>query len=159
LERLTFPLRPLIEETLALLRPRPEPKALRLDCAFAPGTPAEITADPTRLRQILMNLVGNALKFTAKGEVILALEPDAATGGLRVAVRDTGIGIPPERLSQLFQPFTQADSSTTRRFGGTGLGLAISRRLVERMGGTLDVESVEGQGSCFSFTLPVDPPV
>jgi signal transduction histidine kinase len=159
LERLTFPLRPLVEETLALLRPRAEPKGLRLECTFAPGTPTEITADPTRLRQVLMNLVGNALKFTAHGAVTLALAPEPATGGVRFAVRDTGIGIPTERIGQLFQPFTQADSSTTRRFGGTGLGLAISRRLVERMGGELSVESVEGQGSCFHFVLPAQPPV
>ncbi|AOS44612.1 Signal transduction histidine-protein kinase BarA [Lacunisphaera limnophila] len=156
LERLTFPLRPLVEETLALLRPRAEQKSLALVCTFEPGTPEQFTADPTRLRQILMNLVGNALKFTAKGQVTLVLTP--APAGLTFAVHDTGIGIPADRLGQLFQPFMQADSSTTRRFGGTGLGLAISRRLVERMGGQLEVESTEGRGSRFHFTLPSRPP-
>lgn len=154
LEHREFPLQSLVEETLALLRPRAEKKGLGLRCHFAPGTPETILGDSVRLRQVLMNLVGNAVKFTATGGIDVDITPGPTAGLLTFAVRDTGIGIAPDRLAHLFQPFTQADSSTTRRFGGTGLGLAISRRLVTLMGGTLDVESTPGHGSCFRFTLP-----
>jgi hypothetical protein len=112
--------------------------------------------DPLRFRQVLLNLVGNAIKFTPRGSVVLFLGADARRGRLRVSVEDTGIGIAPETLPRLFEKFTQADTSTTRKFGGSGLGLAITRELVELMGGHLQVESEEGRGSMFFFDLPVD---
>jgi CheY-like chemotaxis protein/HPt (histidine-containing phosphotransfer) domain-containing protein len=139
-------------------------------------TPAEVIGDVTRLRQILVNLVGNAIKFTAKGEVLVDIKAKpllAGTGtippsavnptnapitpcwGFRFSVRDTGVGIPPERLHRLFRSFSQVDSSITRHYGGTGLGLAISKGLVELMGGKIWVESTEGQGSIFRFVLPL----
>jgi CheY-like chemotaxis protein/HPt (histidine-containing phosphotransfer) domain-containing protein len=115
--------------------------------------------DPGRLRQVLVNLVGNALKFTPAGEVIVSIERLASVSGmaaLRFIVRDTGIGIPPEKQSKIFKPFEQADASTTRKYGGTGLGLSISAKLVELMGGKLSVESEPGAGSAFAFTLPCE---
>ncbi len=156
-ERLEVRLLPLLEETLTLFRPTAEKKGIRLECRAVPGSPETIVTDPLRLRQVLMNLVGNAVKFTAKGGVTLTLLPDVAPGRVRIEIRDTGIGIPADRLAQLFQPFHQVDSSTTRRFGGTGLGLAISRRLAELLGGTIEIESTIGQGSVFSCILPVRP--
>ena len=112
-----------------------------------------IFSDATRLRQVVVNLMGNALKFTAKGRIELKVRADADM--LRFEVRDTGIGMTPEVVSRLFQPFAQGDSSTTRRFGGTGLGLAICKRLIELMGGEISVESTAGEGSTFSFTIPL----
>ncbi len=120
-----------------------------------PGVPQTVVGDVTRLRQILTNLVGNALKFTSRGEIGVTVQAEEQPDGclLRFQVRDTGIGIPADRLERLFQPFTQADASTSRRYGGTGLGLAISKRLCELMGGTMGVSSKEGAGSTFTFTL------
>jgi len=131
-------------------------KGLSLDGRAEPGIPALMPGDPLRFRQVLMNLVGNAIKFTARGSVVLFLGADTRHGRLRVSVEDTGIGIAPETLPRLFEKFTQADTSTTRKFGGSGLGLAITRELVELMGGRLEVESEEGRGSMFFFDLPVD---
>ncbi|MES1168922.1 MAG: ATP-binding protein, partial [Oleiharenicola lentus] len=162
LEQTDFSLRECIEGALDLLAGAASEKHLDLLYEIADGTPALVRGDVTRLRQILLNLIGNALKFTAAGEVVVRIEPEA--GGmveagpvsLHVAVRDTGIGIPPEAQGRLFQSFSQVDASTTRKFGGTGLGLAISKRLAELMGGRMWVESAPGRGSTFHFTVTLD---
>lgn len=133
-------------------------KGVKLTLDFGPGLPTRIRTDPTRLRQIILNLLSNALKFTDRGEVRLSVD---SVGGpstsprLRVEVADTGIGIGPEERARLFQAFSQADASTTRRFGGTGLGLAIVQRVTESFGGTIDVRSTPGQGSTFCVELPM----
>jgi signal transduction histidine kinase len=142
-------------KTLAL---RSHQKGLELLCQFAPDVPDSLYADPDRLRQILVNLVGNAIKFTAKGEVLVSVGIDSRDGDfamLHFTVTDTGIGIPKEKQQHIFEAFMQADGSSTRRYGGTGLGLAISTQLVEMMGGRIWVESEPGNGSTFVFTLPV----
>jgi CheY-like chemotaxis protein len=121
--------------------------------------PNELIGDPTRLRQVLLNLLGNAIKFTESGEVALRVTPDpdsSVPGTLRFTISDTGIGIAGEKLGAVFERFTQADSSTTRRYGGSGLGLTISKRLVELMGGCISVESGVGKGSVFSFAVPLE---
>ena len=156
LETLAFDLRSCLEDLLETFAVRAQDKGLELVCVLDPAVPRALLGDPGRLRQILGNLLGNAIKFTASGEVALHVvldSPDPATAALRFSVRDTGIGIPPDRLRQLFQPFTQADSSTTRKYGGTGLGLSISKRLVELMGGQAGARSQPGQGSTFWFTV------
>lgn len=150
----------LVEETHEMLGGRVREKDLELVYAIAPDVPQTIYGDATRLRQVFINLVGNGIKFTKGGEVsteirLLKGGADGAAAMLEVCVRDTGVGIAPDRVGALFVPFTQADSSTTRTYGGTGLGLAICRRLVEAMGGEIGVESTLGQGSTFRFTLPV----
>lgn len=141
-------------EVMALFLPKLRGKALEGEVRVGARVPARLMADPLRYRQVLTNLVANAVKFTASGGVRVGVEPLEGSSGVRVTVRDTGIGMTPEQLAVLFQPFTQADSSTTRRYGGTGLGLAISRRLVRAWGGELTVSSEVGHGSCFVFTLP-----
>ena len=154
----------LVESTLALLAVRGRAKRLELITDIAPGVPPSVRGDPTRLRQILTNLIGNAIKFTDRGEVAVTLSrtetPDPERAVLRFGVRDTGIGIPADKLESVFEEFTQADSSTTRRYGGTGLGLAIARRLVRLQGGELRVTSEVGRGTEFSFSLgyPIDRP-
>jgi signal transduction histidine kinase/DNA-binding response OmpR family regulator len=156
-------LRDLVEDTLELLAPRAHQKRLELSFREAAGVPARVHADPLRLRQVLTNLVANAIKFTEVGEVVVDLQAGPQpTGGaaesgwvLHFRVRDTGIGIEPEMQSRLFQPFTQAHEGPARRYGGTGLGLVVSHRLIERMGGRIEVCSVPGQGSSFSFSLEV----
>lgn len=153
LEKVPVDLPVCVRETCDMLAYAVQQKGLELRVDLSPEVPAMILADPARLRQILVNLIGNAVKFTENGhvEITVRLEsPDL----LKVSVIDTGIGIPSERIEMLFQPFAQADTSTTRKYGGTGLGLVISRRLVEMMGGRLWVESTEGEGSAFYFTLP-----
>ncbi|MBX7167481.1 MAG: ammonium transporter [Pirellulales bacterium] len=161
LERAEFALHALIEETCDQFVARIHEKGLELACLIDSDVPNDVEGDPERLRQVLMNLISNAVKFTERGEVVvrvrrLASESTQAT--VAIEVRDSGIGIPPDRVSRLFHSFSQVDASTTRRFGGTGLGLAISRRLAVAMGGDLTVESKPGEGSTFRFTLPLGAP-
>ena len=158
LEIVDFDLRDTVEEALGLFAERAHAKGLELASFVGPGVPVALGGDPGRLTQVLTNLVGNAIKFTEEGEVVLRAEPLGPAGEtdgdvmVRFSVSDTGIGLTPEQLSMLFRSFTQADASTTRRYGGTGLGLAISKQLVEMMGGEIAVESEPGEGSTFSFT-------
>lgn len=159
LESVEFDLEALVGRVLETLGVRAHEKGLELAARVAPGVPAALLGDPLRLRQILLNLVGNATKFTVRGEIGLAVEPYLPAGGLppeetmvRFAVKDTGIGIARQQLDHIFANFSQADSSTTRNYGGSGLGLAITKRLVEMMGGQIWVESEPGQGSTFYFT-------
>jgi PAS domain S-box-containing protein len=153
-----FNVRECVEGALDLLATRASEKRLDLLYEVSDGTPTIIIGDATRLRQVLVNLLGNAIKFTEHGEIVLTLKPAGLADNaveLFFSVRDTGIGIPPEAMGRLFQSFSQVDASTTRKFGGTGLGLAISKRLVELMGGRLWVESQPGQGATFFFTIKV----
>jgi PAS domain S-box-containing protein len=155
LEAVPFLLRDTVADALQALGLRAYHKGLELVCHVAVEAPETVVGDPMRLRQVLVNLIGNAIKFTDRGEVGLHVEVESrADDGVRLhfAVSDTGVGIPVEKRQVIFDPFTQADSSTTRKFGGTGLGLAISRRLVEMMGGRLWVDSEVGRGSTFRFT-------
>jgi PAS domain S-box-containing protein len=152
LEREAFDLRACVEEALDIVAPRAAEKSLELGALVGEGVPAAISGDAARLRQVLLNLLSNAVKFTEQGEVIVDLDAEPAQAGshrLHLTVRDTGIGIPPDRMDHLFESFSQVDASTTRRYGGTGLGLAISKRLVELMGGRLWADSEEGKGSTF----------
>jgi|GEM_PF-2894253 len=191
LESHPFDLKECIEECIGLVVTKAKDKDLKLSCSISEATPKAIVGDPTRLRQVLVNLLGNAIKFTEKGEVAISIEsqevkngmwpkaagntargaaegpvdgalgmtPETAKGCryiLYFSVKDTGIGIPKDRMDKLFQSFTQVDMSTTRKYGGTGLGLAISKRLVELMGGKIWAESEVGIGSTFNFYLPVE---
>jgi signal transduction histidine kinase/DNA-binding response OmpR family regulator len=153
LELVEFDLEEPLDQAMELIASRARAKSITLLCRLTPGTCTDLIGDPTRLRQILINLLGNSVKFTTTGEVVLTVQNADRPGSIKFSVRDTGIGIPPDKLDSIFQSFRQADSSTTRKFGGTGLGLGISRSLVEQMGGNLEVESVEGQGSTFHFTV------
>jgi hypothetical protein len=163
LERLPFAPVETVHEVLRLLSARAMEK--RLDLRFEAQIAGHllVAGDPLRFRQVLVNLVDNAIKFTTAGTVTVTMRwdapatPDGVSGALHVAVQDSGIGIPDEKIGNLFQMFMQADTSTTRRFGGTGLGLAICQRLVNLMGGNIEVESAPGQGSRFSFRLPLAP--
>ncbi|PTY00490.1 hypothetical protein DB354_01225 [Opitutus sp. ER46] len=159
-EKTEFDLQQAVQGAVDLLMPKARQKGLILTLEIEPTVPARVRGDPTRLRQILVNLTGNAVKFTHQGGVVLAVRlvaQDSRRIELLFAVRDTGIGIPESARARLFQAFTQVDASITRRFGGTGLGLAISQRLVTMMGGRLWVESTEGVGSTFYFTFPAEP--
>ena len=159
LEHIPFDLRDCVESSLDLMAVQASAKGLDLVCSVAPDAPDLVVGDVTRLRQVLVNLISNAVKFTERGEVLVAVETRPAGGertGLHFAVRDTGIGIPADRMDRLFKSFSQVDSSTTRRHGGSGLGLAISKKLVELMGGRLWAESVPGEGTTFRFTLAVE---
>ncbi|MBC7365458.1 MAG: response regulator [Undibacterium sp.] len=158
LERAPFSVRECAEGVLDLLAGKAAEKQLDLLYEITDGVPGVVIGDVTRLRQILVNLVGNALKFTARGEVVLTVGAQAkgAETELTFAITDTGIGIPVEARDRLFRSFSQVDASTTRKFGGTGLGLAISKRLTELMGGTMSVESEVGRGSTFRFTILVE---
>jgi len=172
IECVPFRLRELLGRSLRPLALRAGQKGLRLHWQLAEGTPDVLLGDPVRLRQVLINLVGNAIKFTGSGEIAVSVGPasdgapplagdgdesaaGAATIDLAFAVRDTGIGIAPEKQAEVFAAFTQADNSITRRFGGSGLGLAITRKLLALMGGEIRLDSVPGVGSTFSFTLPL----
>ncbi len=154
LEEQPFDLRECLEASLDLIKMQADEKGLELAYQMEEGVPAALLGDVTRLRQVLINLLGNSVKFTEHGEIVLTVFPEHAAR-LHFTVRDTGIGIAPHRIAGLFQPFTQADASTSRRYGGTGLGLALSRRLVEIMGGQMWAESegVPGKGSTFHFTM------
>jgi signal transduction histidine kinase/CheY-like chemotaxis protein/integral membrane sensor domain MASE1 len=155
LEAVVFNLHDFIEATLKTFALRSEEKGLELLCEIAGGVPEFVEGDAGRLRQILTNLVGNAIKFTDEGEVAVRVKPEGGAGGaslLEFMVSDTGVGIPEAKLRMIFEPFTQADTSTTRKFGGTGLGLTISSRLVEMMGGKIWAESAAGRGTKFHFT-------
>jgi signal transduction histidine kinase/DNA-binding response OmpR family regulator len=157
IEAINFDLRTLLDEVADMFALRAADKHLELICLLSPQVPSLLIGDPGRLRQVLINLIGNAIKFTNSGEVSFGVEliheaQEQVT--LRFEVRDTGIGISAQEQSILFSPFTQADSSTTRKFGGTGLGLSIAKRLVELMGGEISLYSEPGHGSTFSFVLP-----
>jgi PAS domain S-box-containing protein len=165
LESIGFDLAALLQKVIDMMLSRAQQRGLQLTLEILPGVPSGLIGDPNRLRQILTNLVGNALKFTERGSVTLRVEPEPAltSGGLtsggarlRFNVVDTGIGIAAEKTDMIFGRFTQADSSTTRKYGGTGLGLAISKGLVELMGGQIGCTSVEGEGSTFFFTAPFE---
>ncbi|HEX2572540.1 MAG TPA: response regulator [Polyangia bacterium] len=159
LEKASFDLRRCIEEALDLVSGEAASKGLELTYEIAPGTELWLVGDVTRLRQIIVNLLGNAVKFTERGEVALGVSSRPAPGGrveARFVIRDTGIGIPADRMDRLFQSFSQVDASTTRRFGGTGLGLAICKQLCELMGGSIHVESAVGVGSTFTFSILAD---
>ncbi len=159
LERTGFSLNDHLERVIEMVAPRAHEKGLKLVCEISPNARNDLIGDPTRLRQVLLNLLGNAIKFTQTGGVILKVEPENEASGppsLRFTVSDTGIGVADDKLSTVFERFTQADSSTTRRFGGSGLGLTISKRLVELMGGHIWAESEVDKGSVFSFVVPFE---
>ena len=156
LERIDFDIQSVIEDSIDAVALRASEKDLELLADIDPSMPRYFRGDPLRMRQVLLNLLSNAIKFTAAGEVNLNVSAATAADGamkLSFAVRDSGIGIPADRINTLFAPFIQADSSTTRKFGGTGLGLSISKRLAEAMGGTIAVTSSVGKGSTFTFSL------
>ena len=158
IDRTAFKLGEMIEDTCALLDATARQKGLRLTCELGPDVEGEFVGDGPRIRQVLTNLVGNAIKFTKEGEVLVSAGIVCSAEGtetVRIEVHDSGIGIPRSAQAKLFQPFTQADGSTTRRFGGSGLGLAISLRLVELMGGVIDFQSVENEGSTFWCEIPL----
>jgi signal transduction histidine kinase/CheY-like chemotaxis protein len=158
LEQVPFDLHRLMDQIVRLMQPVAAKKNLALKLRIAPGVPRVIVGDPTRLRQVVLNLAANAIKFTKTGRVSIGIDRLAAELGparLVLTVKDTGIGIAPDRIGALFQEFNQADSTVTRKFGGTGLGLAISQRLVEKMGGTIRVESILGLGSEFIVETPI----
>jgi CheY-like chemotaxis protein len=155
LERMDFDLRTTIENAAASIALKAHQKGVELTCRISPDVPTALVGDPTRLRQVLMNIAGNAVKFTESGEIAIGVDLVEETDDsvlLVFHVADTGIGIAPEKIDSIFESFKQADGSITRRYGGTGLGLAISRQLVELMGGTIDVQSTPKKGSVFRFT-------
>ncbi|MBU4433331.1 MAG: PAS domain S-box protein, partial [Alphaproteobacteria bacterium] len=159
LEQTGFSLSDDLEKAIEMVAPKANEKGLTLICEIAPDVSNDLVGDPTRLRQVLLNLLGNAIKFTQVGEVSLRVDRDLdllAPTALRFSVADTGIGIAQDKLGRVFERFTQADSSTTRRFGGSGLGLTISKRLVELMGGKISVTSALGRGSVFAFSVPFE---
>jgi PAS domain S-box-containing protein len=155
LEARPFALSAFVEEAVELLGPRAQAKGLEICCYVDERLPARVVGDAARLRQVLFNLAGNAIKFTELGGVSIIVEPDAQPDAIAISVRDTGIGISAQDQARIFLEFEQADGSSTRKFGGTGLGLTISKRIVERMAGTIAVESVAGEGSTFRVSLPL----
>lgn len=162
IEHINYDLIDLVEKACEVIALRAQSKNLELVCHITPDVPQHIQGDPTRLRQVLMNILGNAVKFTEKGEIILATLPikQEISGKtlrfLQFSIRDTGIGIPAEKLDAIFEKFTQSDTSITRKYEGTGLGLAISKQLIEMMGGKIWVESKKNEGSTFFFTIPLE---
>ena len=181
LETVDFDMHRLLEDVVGLFQERVRGRGVTVSCLIQPQLPIWLRGDPVRLRQILSNLLGNAVKFTERGEIVVRAEVEEnltrkdpigsglpatcahvtgrtdQTVSVRFAVADTGIGITPEACTRIFQPFMQADGSTTRQHGGTGLGLAICQQLVERMGGFIGVDSMPGRGSVFQFTVPFEP--
>jgi PAS domain S-box-containing protein len=160
LENIAFSLPQCLQSALDMVTPQAEQKHLPIRASIDPNVPRNILGDVTRLRQVLVNLLSNAVKFTQRGEITLRVESASfveCPKALTFVIHDTGIGIPEKKISELFVPFHQLDISTTRRFGGTGLGLAISRRLVELMGGSIELESHEGDGTTARFHLPLRP--
>jgi CheY-like chemotaxis protein len=157
LEARPFDLHALVEETVELLAPRAQSKELDIASYVEDAVPRQVIGDAARLRQVLLNLAGNAIKFTDKGGVAIIVEPGMGPDEIAVQVRDTGIGIAPQERDRIFLEFEQADSGTTRKFAGTGLGLAISKRIIERMGGRIGVESTPGVGSTFHLKVPLPP--
>jgi CheY-like chemotaxis protein/anti-sigma regulatory factor (Ser/Thr protein kinase) len=155
LEARPFALAAFVEEAVELLGPRAQAKGLEICCYVDERLPARVAGDAARLRQVLFNLAGNAIKFTEAGGVSIIVEPDAQPDAIAISVRDTGIGISAEDQARIFLEFEQADGSSTRKFGGTGLGLTISKRIVERMAGSIAVESAPGEGSTFRVNLPL----
>jgi CheY-like chemotaxis protein len=156
IEKIEFSLSQVIDSAVEILAPKAEHKKLDFFSQVKVGLPSTLIGDPHRLRQILINLLSNAVKFTDKGEVILKVEQhptNSTPGALLFSVIDTGIGIPKDKTNILFERFTQADTSVTRKYGGTGLGLSISKKLVELMGGQISLESAEGKGSIFKFAI------
>ncbi len=163
LEEIDFDLHRTVEDAVELIGEHAHRKGLELACLIDSATPSALRGDPGRLRQVILNLLGNAVKFTERGEVVVRVAPASEENGersglLRFEVSDTGVGIPPRARKRIFESFTQADGSTTRQYGGTGLGLAISRQLVSAMGGEIGVESEEGKGSTFWFTARFERP-
>jgi PAS domain S-box-containing protein len=158
LESIGFDLGALLKKTIEMMAPRAQGRGLELTQEILPGVALDLVGDPNRLRQIFVNLIGNAVKFTPRGSVTLRVEPDpaGAAGWLRFNVVDTGIGIAADKMEMIFESFTQADSSTTRKYGGTGLGLAISKGMVDLMGGRIGCTSEVGKGSTFFFTAPFE---
>jgi signal transduction histidine kinase/ActR/RegA family two-component response regulator len=157
IEQIPFDLRQTVDDCLQVLMPRAHEKDLSMSCDCSTDVPTFVVGDPTRLRQVLINLIGNAIKFTKHGAIridVQVVDQHDAGIALRFAVSDSGIGIPADKLDTIFEAFSQADASTTRHYGGTGLGLTITQRLVGLMGGSLAVHSQCGQGSEFHFTLP-----
>ena len=160
LEHIEFDLAEVLEKVAEVAAVRAHAKNLELSARIRPGVPSRLIGDPGRLRQVLLNLLGNATKFTERGELVVLVEPESADhpGALHFLVSDTGIGIPPDRIATIFDSFSQADASTTRVYGGTGLGLAISKRFVELMGGRIWAESEQGVGTTIHFTNHFDVP-
>lgn len=159
LEMIDFDLRTAVEDVVGLLAEKAEAKGIEIACLLHSDVPHELRGDPWRIRQILMNLVGNAVKFTDQGEVVVQayrVREEKGEVVIQIEVVDTGIGIPLEHRGRLFQSFTQADSSTTRKYGGTGLGLAIRKQLTTMMGGDIGCESETGKGSTFWFTVRLE---
>src|SRR5229473_6191475 len=159
LERVEFNLEEVVDQAIELTAVKSRAKGIVLLSHFSPSVATSLMGDPARLRQVLINLLGNAVKFTGSGEVVLTTRnhESGKAGQIEFAVTDTGIGIPSDKLETIFDDFTQADASTTRKYGGTGLGLGISRRLVESMGGRLTAASSAGKGSTFRFTARLEP--
>jgi len=157
IDPISFDLNNAVDEVVTLVGEKAAKKGIELIARIAPGVPPRVVADAGRIRQVLLNLLGNALKFTEHGHVMLSIERADTGGGplaqVRFSIEDSGIGIEPDKLDSVFEKFTQADGSITRRYGGTGLGLSISKQLVELMDGEIHVESTPGKGSTFSFTL------
>ena len=161
LENIPFDLRVTVEDLANGIAMNAEKKSLDFICFLSPDIPPRLVGDPVRVKQILTNLAGNALKFTNEGEIYIKVEMEEELGDkikIRFVVKDTGIGIPKEKQARIFESFTQADGSTTRKYGGTGLGTTISKQLAEMMGGEIGVQSEEGNGSTFWFTAvcPID---